>query len=198
MSDPLVFTSEAEPVIQTSPEADPGRGVLPSTFTIDPERCERELQAKSKRELQENFDKFLPSGDDALEAPTEQAKEPVAEPARAERKERKAVRKSAEPEAERGESDPLDEFSPHPQASEKTRSSFGELKEITKNFRQRCRTLENFVAELGYKFPDDPEQLSPMLEKIRPEIQARLQSGLAPEVQTELERLRVLEVQSTF
>jgi hypothetical protein len=48
------------------------------------------------------------------------------------------------------------------------------------------------VKELGYSIPEDPEGFSPALEKIRPELQARLQSGLSPEVQTELESLRTV------
>jgi hypothetical protein len=201
MSEPLVFPAPSETTTTVNPQSDAASGVLPPS-KLDPESSEKDFEAKQKQELEENLNKWLPSGDDALpEAPSEPAKEPAAEskePARAESKERKAAgaekhRKTVrEPEAASGESDPLDEFSPHPQASEKTKSSFGELKQLTKGFRDRCKALESFVHGLGYEIPNDPEQLSPTLEKIRSEIQARLQSGLAPEVQTELESLRTL------
>jgi hypothetical protein len=101
MSDPLVFPAAEEVTATTIPESDTGRGVLPKPKD-SPDSAEQELLAKSRRELQDNFDKYLPNGDDTPpEAPSEQMKEPVTEPARAEIKEPKPTKKTRrEPEPE--------------------------------------------------------------------------------------------------
>jgi hypothetical protein len=142
----------------------------------------------------EEIDSKEPPGEPLPEAPAvEEAKVESPEP---KKRPVKSLREIPEIEEEHGseEADPLDSLSVHPQASTKTRSDFGALKEAAKTFRRQNQVWEKTVApvmqELGYELPDEPDERSQAVSKFVQDVKTWKNGVISPETQAELEDLR--------
>jgi hypothetical protein len=176
-----------EPIIMTSEEPTHVNPALNSEIT----------NAEQKQQLASDFESFFDevdakeAGEPLPEAPVEEAK--------VEPKRRPVETKSLEeiPEIEESpeeEADPLDRLDVHPQASQKTRSDFGELKKAAKVFRKQNQAWEKTVLpvakELGYTIPDDPDERSEVLAKFASDVRAWKNGAMRPETEAELQDLR--------
>ena len=93
------------------------------------------------------------------EQPAPAAETPVSEtPKRRRRSPKDPIPEITEEEEPVG--DELDSLSPHPQSSQATKSQFGQLKTIARNFREEAKALRSFVQDLGYDLPSNREELT--------------------------------------
>jgi hypothetical protein len=154
-----------------------------------------ELQARSKRELQKNFDQFLPSGDDAPpEAPSEQTTQPVVGETTSEPAQKKAKPAKKDPAPESEQDPEIDSFKLGPRASAEQHDQFRNLKAIAKAGKSEAKALRNGLAPVLREFNIEMNghDIGSTMQEFADKVRALKTTGIPQETQEELQNLRIL------
>jgi hypothetical protein len=171
MSDPLIHPSPNQETIDTNPALDP-----------------QITSAEQKAELEANFDKWLPSGDEEGETPHSA---PSAEPsARKAPKAEKTEADSADPVQE--EPEPWEKLELPASAGANAKSQFKQQKELLKKYHSEAKAFRKKLAPVAQDLGVDlnSEDIESALDQLNEKYKSR--SSIPASVQQEMEGLRQL------